>query len=183
MTILGRHTVAEARALGNAIDYEFKQVDGAFKSISTDWVAANPAKYDALSKNWAKAKSEWEHTWSRVQASLAVLKAAGGKSVSDDIMPAEDDYQNLLKHTSQGGRKGEDSLYMTKQHVQGITGKAVDLSKRPSQIDVPDVDMNNFKKVDGAIKQGEKAADNKLLYVGLGAGAAVAALVVVKVYL
>lgn len=187
MTILGRHTLAESKALGNAVNYQFKQVDNRFKAIPDAWKAANPAAATKLAKDWAKATSDWCKSWKAAKLNFTVLRAASS-AVSEDIIPAEDSWKALIAHTAQGGRNGDDSLYGVSRKVEEITGKPIDYSGQPSQLNNTDVDLANLNKLDGAIKEGEKKAkdaakSSTVLYVGLGVAGALGLVVAAKVYL
>lgn len=188
MTILGRHTVAETRALARAVDYQFKQVDNEYKAISREWITNNQAGYDKLTADWTKALREWNIDWEKAKVKLDILMAAAGLTVPEDIVPSEEQYNKVLSHTAQGGRNGDDSLYMVARRVEEINNRKVDYSKQPSQIDVWDPDLGAYKKVDAAIKTGEagakKVASSKTgLLIGGGIAAIVATVVVTKVYL
>jgi hypothetical protein len=186
MTILGKHTVAETRAFGNAVQYQFEQVEKAFQTISREWQVAHPDEYIKLTADWSLAKADWKDAWSAAQTKLKLLAAAN--PASNSVIPAEDTYVSLRAQTAEGGRNQDASLYMTDRKVTQITGKRIDYSGQPSQLDIPDPDYDAYKTTDDAIKEGEKqvkdaAKSRTALYVGLGAAGALGLVIAAKVYL
>jgi len=195
MTILGKHTVAEVQALGKDLDYQFKQVNEAFKSISPIWIQDNQDRYKRLTSDWNVARQRWAKDSLDVKSTLSLKMGAAGILVSPTIVPAEDEWNRLLRNTAQGdsngiGQNGDDSLYGVNQAVQTIRSEKTDFSKRPSQIDSAgeDWDFLAYKKVDTAIKTGEAAAkdaakSNTALMIAGGAALVVTGVVLGKVYL
>src|SRR5687768_5177195 len=144
MTILGKFTVAEAQALGHAVAYQFDQVEGAYRSISADWIQKNSQPYEKLSHDWAKAKGDWAKDWHQAQAIMAIKMGAVGPLVSKNIVPAQEAYDMILRNTAQGGRNGDDSLYTVNQKVEDIRKEKTDFSKQPSQMGTTDVDHGAY---------------------------------------
>lgn len=190
MTILGKHTVAETQALGKDLDYQFNQVNEAYKSISPDWIKNNPDKYEKLTNAWAQARQKWSKDSLNAKASMAIKMGAVGVMVSPTIVPAQDEYDLLLSNTPEGGANGVGTLYDTNLAVQSVRNEKTDFTKRPNQIQLggTDWDFGAFKKIDGAIRTGETAVketvkSNKTLFIAGGVGLIVGGVFLGKVYL
>lgn len=183
MTMLGRHTVAETRALGKAIDYQFNQADQGYAAISPNWIQAHKADYDKLTADWKKAVSDWHIDYEKVKVKLALIMAPMGITTPEDIVPSEDQYNILLSHTAQGGRNGPDSLYDCTQRIQDALGRKLDFSGQPSQLDTTDVDEGALKAADKAKKGVESGTKSIAPYVVGGGILLIAGVVVGKAYL
>lgn len=190
MTILGKHTVSEVQTLGKDLDYQFNQVNEAYKAIDPKWIQANPDKYERLTKAWTAARQKWSKDSLSVKASIAIKMGAAGIMVSPTVVPAEDEWNILLSNTAQGGANGEGSLYDTNQAIQSIRNAKTDFSERPNQVNASgtDWDFKAFQKVDGAIRAGEKKAvefakSNKGLLIAGGLGLVVVGVIAGKTYL
>jgi hypothetical protein len=190
MTIFGKHTVSEVQALGKDLDYQFNQVNEAFKSIDPKWIQSNPEKYERLTKAWTAAKRKWSNDSLNVKGSIAIKMGAAGIMVSPTVVPAEDEFQLLLSNTPQGGANGEGTLYDTNLAIQEIRNTKTDFQNRPNQVEASgtDWDFKAFQKVDGAIRKGESAVkeaakNNKGLLVAGGVGLVIAGVFVGKAYL
>lgn len=153
MTILGRHTVNEARDLLAAADYRFRETFKAFDALK-DKPADLTTDVGNLARTW---KSE------RVNIILDLTKltttaqlAAGMIPVSADIIPAEDDYQKILSFV-QYGENTKGSLQDVTHRIEKLSGKQILYPNQPKQ-DSPDLDLETYKDLDSAIKQGEDAA-------------------------
>lgn len=190
MTILGKHTVSEVQALGKDLDYQFNQVNEAFKSIDPKWIASNRNSYEQLTHDWTAARQKWSKDSLSVKGSMAIKMGAAGILVSPTIVPAEDEWNILINNTAQGDANGDDSLYGVNAKIQEIRNAKTDFQNRPNQIEGAgtDWDFKAFQKVDGAIRKGETAVkeaakSNKGLLIAGGIGLVVAGVVVGKVYL
>lgn len=190
MTILGKHTVSEVQALGKDLDYQFTQVNEAYKSIDPKWIQANTEKYERLTRAWTAAKQKWSKDSLSVKGSIAIKMGAAGIMVSPTIVPAEDEWNLLLSNTPQGGANGEGTLYDTNLAIQAIRNTKTDFTKRPNQIEESgtDWDFKAFQKIDGVIRTGEKQAaefakSNKGLLIAGGVGLVVIGVVAGKAYL
>lgn len=191
MTILGKHTVAETTALGKDLDYQFEQINKAYKAIDPSWIQSHPAEYEKLTKDWTSARKKWSADSLGAKSSMAIKMGAAGIMVSPSIVPAEDEWILLLSNTAQGGMNGDDSFYGVNAKIQEIRNVKTDLStNRPNQAETggTDWDFLGFKKVDGAIKTGENKVNetiksNKGLFIAGGVGLVIGGVVLGKVYL
>lgn len=174
MTVAGHHTVAETKALVRDIEYQFGQVESAFQNLSPAWKAQYPERYAKLAFDWGKAKTDWSKTRIKVLADCGIRMGMAGILMSEDMVPAEDTYQLALSQTAQGGRNGDDSLYMTSRYITEINKRPIDYSERPSQLNTWDFDFSLYGKANAVVKSFESTvSENKgtLLLVGMGVAA------------
>jgi len=147
MTILGRHTVTETRQLLAVADYRFRETFKAFEALSE--------KPDYLSKQVGELARKWRDNRIEIIAKL-VATVAAGFPVPPALLPAESEYNQVLAFV-QYGENTIGSLQDITKKVEILSGKPIEYKNQPSQ-ESTDFDVEIYKDLDSAIRQGEVAA-------------------------
>lgn len=185
MTVLGNHTIAETRDLMKVVENRFKEVDKGFQQISSQYKTEHPDDYRLLALDWEKEKKHWTDESNAVAIKLTILNTGLSPAT---LIPAEDEYKRILGFVEYGASSGVErragDLRDCELRIEKALGRQL-IYGRPD-MNSSDADSAALKKVDAAIKAGEKgaqaaskglldAATTKpgLMFLG-GAGAAVA---------
>lgn len=148
MTILGKHTVAELRELVADKDFAIQQTLALYKS--SNWTQC-PARADW---DW-----DWKNFFERYSTARSTAKqkmfliTAANPLVGPSVMPAEEEYQLILRAITKSGTglyvKGD--LPDLQQRLQNAVRRNIDYSGRPGY-STTDLDMVAYKKADGTVK-------------------------------
>lgn len=150
MTILGKHTVAEAEELMLQKNSDILRLAGAFLGHEPTWLKKDPAGAKAFRNDLSDLLARWRKTRSEVNAVVD-----GTNKSLRDVMPAEDLYQDIIRTlTRNPGRfqTGDFPDLTERLGKQGVNWEAPVI--QPS---VTDRDLEVFKKADSTTKDIEKA--------------------------
>lgn len=194
MTILGQHTVAEARDLLRATEFRvnknIQQLDKVRAARPRQPSSPEQVRLDADMSIFVK---RWVETRDK-QALLLAASIASNPMVSPSVLPAETNYVAIVKAST----RDDPRLVFIEQRID-VEAKQLNLAPTnlagmPSQ-NSPDADFAGLRKLDAAIAAGEKAAaeaaaaakkaakSNIGLLLGLGAVGVLGTVVAVKIYL
>ena len=147
MTILGKHTINEARDLLAVADYRFKETFRAFDALTI-----KPADLTTDVGNLAR---KWRDERLTIAADLLALTLKSFP-VPADLVSADDDYNKILSFIH-GGEWTKGTLQDITHRIEKLSGKQILYPNQPKQ-NSSDVDIEIFKDLDSAIKQGEAAS-------------------------
>lgn len=148
MTILGKWSVAELKDLVKAKDYDVKQVQDARNLGQAD------AAWDA---DWAAFKSRYNDA--RTSAMLRIGEAGALLTVSDSVIPAQEQYEGILRAlTKTPGRYTDKDFQGLHNRLVTFLGHPIDFSEQPQPKAGTDTDLDAYRGADSAVKAVEAAA-------------------------
>ena len=172
MTILGHHTVHEAKQLAAAIEARVQDIDNAVASIQFLNFRDNaPSPFGGADSpdKWKSDWDAWRHQWTKASdlafgegvVSQLVTGLTLGATASvltgtkeEDVTPDEDGYQNILTAIYSPA----DIDTVDPKNIDGLdrrlTAQIGEIQRTQTSQDAPDVDLNLIKQSDKILRPG-----------------------------
>ena len=148
MTVLGKHTIADARDLATTVEFRLKAIDRL--------IAGNPTKVpDSMLKRYQAVKTRWRTVSDSVATHLTILSISA-PLVTASLQPAEEDYQKL--ESARVTQVNGDNIKFMTDEIERVVGAPIDERDKPQGLFESDPDFAALRKLDSTIASGEAAA-------------------------
>jgi hypothetical protein len=148
MTVLGKHTIADARDLATSVEFRIKAIHRL--------MATKPGNVPlSLIKRLNVVVARWRAVSDDVVNRLTLLSLSA-PLVAASIQPAEPEYQRL--ESARVTQVNGDNIAAMTTEMERAVGAPIDERDKPTGLFESDPDFAALRKLDSTIKSGEKLA-------------------------
>lgn len=169
MTVMGKHTITEARDLMATVEFRIKATD---KLISDGGPVGNSDSALAAVQRWQTWKANWRKVADDVATNLTIQSVAA-PLVPADVLANEPEYRRLqcaINKSCDDTHADPGDMFNVIQGIEQMRGKQIDESNHPEPT-AGDPDLAALQKLDATIKAGEAAAAAAKAQAKIGIGA------------